>query len=181
MWIWQMPTTFLLPLHFTQPQLYIIKPCVALVSICSPCHLTSTGWQFNGSGTCTQIPQLPSDPPLNPNPKRSCVQSFPTRIAEDLLWVWGEAGPEAEVEAAAAPLPTLAPEIGQFGDQAYWSSKLFLEEGTYLGRWYQRYFMLQPKRHLPAFVDAWLLLANRFLLLLLAACLSVVGDSSNRY
>ncbi|WIA38769.1 hypothetical protein OEZ86_002061 [Tetradesmus obliquus] len=96
------------------------------------------GWQFNGSGACTDIPQQPAGAPP-PNAKRSCVTSYPTAVSEQLLWVWADAGPDAAAEAAAAPPRGMAPEVDEFGPDGFWSTKLFMHGNTTLGSWYQRY------------------------------------------
>eukprot|EP00775_Hariotina_reticulata_P009176 gene9176-9342_t len=74
------------------------------------------GWQFDSTGSCANIPQLPAGAKA-PSPARS---------------------PGAVEEALATPAAQLAPEIAQFGREAYWSSKLFLAGQTALGFWYQR-------------------------------------------
>ena len=53
------------------------------------------GWQFDGAGACTSIPQLPAG--TAPNQQRSCVSAFPTT----------EAG-------AAPPVPATAHDSHQF-------------------------------------------------------------------
>jgi phenylpropionate dioxygenase-like ring-hydroxylating dioxygenase large terminal subunit len=62
------------------------------------------------------------------NTRASCAQSFPTKAAEGLLWVWPDGGAAADQEAAAAFWPGVAPELDQYGDAAYGSSH----------RWYYR-------------------------------------------
>jgi phenylpropionate dioxygenase-like ring-hydroxylating dioxygenase large terminal subunit len=79
------------------------------------------GWQFNGAGQCTSIPQLA--PGATINQKASCVASFPTKAAEGLLWVWADAGPGSEQEAAAAPWRGVAPELDQYGPAAFVSNR----------------------------------------------------------
>eukprot|EP00879_Flechtneria_rotunda_P017557 GHRR01018407.1.p1 GENE.GHRR01018407.1~~GHRR01018407.1.p1 ORF type:complete len:585 (+),score=188.77 GHRR01018407.1:338-2092(+) len=61
------------------------------------------GWQFNGRGTCTNIPQIGDSAKMHAAcaSPRACVASFPTTDSEGLLFAWLEAGPQAEAEAAA--------------------------------------------------------------------------------
>ncbi|KAG2442761.1 hypothetical protein HXX76_002842 [Chlamydomonas incerta] len=68
------------------------------------------GWEFDGDGHCTRVPQLAADPRAAATAcgsVRSCVSSFPTRVHDGVLWAWLEAGPAAAAAAAAAPLPRL--------------------------------------------------------------------------
>jgi phenylpropionate dioxygenase-like ring-hydroxylating dioxygenase large terminal subunit len=83
--------------------MHLLYVCVAYVL---------TGWQFNSSGACTDIPQQPPGA-APPNAKRSCVASYPTAVSEALLWVWADSGPNAEAEAAATPLRGMAPEADE--------------------------------------------------------------------
>jgi nitrite reductase/ring-hydroxylating ferredoxin subunit len=79
------------------------------------------GWQFDGAGQCTSIPQLAPGAAINQ--KASCVASYPTKEAEELLWVWADAGPGAEQEAAAAPWRGVAPQLDQYGAAAFASNR----------------------------------------------------------
>ncbi|AKG21962.1 aromatic ring-hydroxylating dioxygenase subunit alpha [Calothrix sp. 336/3] len=61
------------------------------------------GWQFDDQGICTQIPQADNPEILSKNQENFCVQGFPTRQEQELLWVWLDLNsPEL---AAATPLP----------------------------------------------------------------------------
>lgn len=64
------------------------------------------GWQFDQQGTCTAIPQAENPEILNSNKDRFCVQTFPTRQANDLLWVWLDA--DSSGQAHNTPLPLSA-------------------------------------------------------------------------
>jgi phenylpropionate dioxygenase-like ring-hydroxylating dioxygenase large terminal subunit len=61
------------------------------------------GWRFNGEGQCTSIPQA-ADGAAEATAcasSRSCVQSYPVQIQQGMLWVWGDKGPTAFIDAAA--------------------------------------------------------------------------------
>ncbi len=45
------------------------------------------GWQFDGEGICTHIPQAEKPEILTKNRDNFCVVSLPVRQANDLLWV----------------------------------------------------------------------------------------------
>ena len=63
------------------------------------------GWQFDGEGTCTHIPQWVPGTDL---PIRSCVRSYPVTIRRDIVWIWA-----GEAEAAD---PALLPVTEQPAD-----------------------------------------------------------------
>ncbi|KAG2450108.1 hypothetical protein HYH02_000211 [Chlamydomonas schloesseri] len=68
------------------------------------------GWEFDGDGRCTRVPQLAADPRAAATARgspRSCLTSFPVRVHDGVLWAWLEAGPGAAAAAAATPLPRL--------------------------------------------------------------------------
>ncbi|KAI8473697.1 MAG: hypothetical protein J3K34DRAFT_173507 [Monoraphidium minutum] len=61
------------------------------------------GWSFDGSGACTNIPQL-GDPKARATAcasARTCVASYPTATEDGLLFAWLEAGPRGAAAAAA--------------------------------------------------------------------------------
>jgi hypothetical protein len=66
----------------------------------------NSGWRFDGSGRCTAIPQIgdAEAAAAATAAPRACLQTFPTRMQGDLLFVWLESGPAAEAEAAATPV-----------------------------------------------------------------------------
>jgi phenylpropionate dioxygenase-like ring-hydroxylating dioxygenase large terminal subunit len=61
------------------------------------------GWQFDPQGICTQIPQLDQEKLDKNIQQQFCVQAFPTREEQDLLWVWAD--PQSEDLAKTTPLP----------------------------------------------------------------------------
>ncbi|KAK9867348.1 hypothetical protein WJX84_010011 [Apatococcus fuscideae] len=64
------------------------------------------GWQFNGQGKCTAIPQAADAAAEQKMCKQeeSCVKKFPVKESIGLLWVWPESGPMASLEAATKSL-----------------------------------------------------------------------------
>jgi pheophorbide a oxygenase len=62
------------------------------------------GWQFDGRGACTAIPQLPAGDETARSAalgsRRSCVSVYPTREHDGVVWVWADAHSAAEAEAA---------------------------------------------------------------------------------
>eukprot|EP00775_Hariotina_reticulata_P012888 gene12888-13014_t len=79
------------------------------------------GWQFDGSGKCSGVPQLLPGSPLSS--RRSCVTSYPTRLAEGLLWVWPDASPNAAIDSSTeSSWPGLAPELDKLGEGAFSST-----------------------------------------------------------
>ncbi|WIA09707.1 hypothetical protein OEZ85_009091 [Tetradesmus obliquus] len=72
------------------------------------------GWEFNGAGACTRIPQI-GDERAHATAcasQRSCVASYPVKEVQGLLWVWPDASPEGAAAAAAAA-PALIAELDQ--------------------------------------------------------------------
>lgn len=66
------------------------------------------GWEFNEKGSCTRIPQADNSELIEKNKDNFCVVVFPTRQANDLLWVWAD--PKTTEQAENTPLP-LSPQI----------------------------------------------------------------------
>lgn len=67
------------------------------------------GWSFDGSGTCTKIPQaMPEGPEARAvrSPK-ACAIKFPTLVSQGLLFVWPD---ENGWEKAAATKPPMCVE-----------------------------------------------------------------------
>lgn len=64
-------------------------------------------WEFNENGTCTKIPQLGDvqDPVIVQNPQ-SCATSYPTRIAQGLLWIFPFPGESTSKQAKPLALIT---------------------------------------------------------------------------
>eukprot|EP00741_Cyanophora_paradoxa_P005453 tig00000889_g5288.t1 len=48
------------------------------------------GWQFNGAGECTRIPQLPAGVAVNG--RRACAAAHAVAVRQGVVFVWGEAG-----------------------------------------------------------------------------------------
>ncbi|MFM6194680.1 MAG: Rieske 2Fe-2S domain-containing protein [Planktothrix sp.] len=63
------------------------------------------GWEFNSKGTCTRIPQA-ENPQLVKD--KFCVQTFPTREQQEILWVWAD---PLSPELAAETLLPLADQV----------------------------------------------------------------------
>ncbi|KAI8465279.1 MAG: pheophorbide a oxygenase [Monoraphidium minutum] len=80
------------------------------------------GWEFDGSGACTAIPQI-GDAKAKAaalGSKRSCVTAYPLKSINGLLWVWAD--PASAPEAAAAPM-ALIPEddmAAEWAPTTYW-------------------------------------------------------------
>ena len=62
------------------------------------------GWAFSGKGNCEVIPQQPSGGQAHTS-NRACVRSYPTAIAQGLLFVY----PGIEENAAKTPVPIIEP------------------------------------------------------------------------
>eukprot|EP00611_Tribonema_gayanum_P013115 TRINITY_DN2389_c1_g1_i4.p1 TRINITY_DN2389_c1_g1~~TRINITY_DN2389_c1_g1_i4.p1 ORF type:complete len:577 (-),score=158.80 TRINITY_DN2389_c1_g1_i4:654-2156(-) len=58
---------------------------------------TYHGWEFDGDGTCTNIPQATTDAAAAS--RRACAQSVPVQIATGLVWVWPDTSPEGLAES----------------------------------------------------------------------------------
>lgn len=66
------------------------------------------GWEFDEEGFCTRIPQADNSEIVSKNPQNFGVEVFPSREANDLLWVWAD--PKSPEIAENTPLP-LSPQI----------------------------------------------------------------------
>ena len=62
------------------------------------------GWAFSGEGNCEVIPQQPSEGQAHTS-NRACVRSYPTAIAQGLLFVY----PGIKENAAKTPVPIIEP------------------------------------------------------------------------
>lgn len=61
------------------------------------------GWEFDTQGTCTRIPQAENPELVDKNRQNFCVSAFPTREAQEMLWIWADrTSPEL---AERTPLP----------------------------------------------------------------------------
>ncbi|CAM9359646.1 unnamed protein product [Ascophyllum nodosum] len=56
-------------------------------------------WRFDADGKCLNIPQSESGGRDEAQPK-ACAKVYPTQVAQDIIWVWGENGPDAALESA---------------------------------------------------------------------------------
>jgi len=61
------------------------------------------GWQFDKAGNCTAIPQAEKPDLIKQNQAQLCVKVFPSKEAQELLWVWLD--PETAELADSTPLP----------------------------------------------------------------------------
>lgn len=52
------------------------------------------GWSFDKGGGCTNIPQLPEGPGKVQALAKGCATHFPTRVLDDVLFVWLDVSPE---------------------------------------------------------------------------------------
>lgn len=68
------------------------------------------GWQFDGGGHCTRIPQAANPEILEKTPDQFCLTSLPVRVAQDLLWVWPDVDHTDLAKATKLPL---SPQIAQ--------------------------------------------------------------------
>ncbi|KXZ51974.1 hypothetical protein GPECTOR_11g96 [Gonium pectorale] len=69
------------------------------------------GWQFDGRGACTHIPQLRGDDKAQQvacASRRACVRAFPVQEVHGLLWVLPDSSEAAWSKAAEKPLPANA-------------------------------------------------------------------------
>ncbi|CAN0162824.1 unnamed protein product [Ectocarpus sp. 12 AP-2014] len=55
-------------------------------------------WRFDADGKCLSIPQSDRGGKDETNP-RACAKLYPTQVAQDMVWVWGENGPDAVLES----------------------------------------------------------------------------------
>ncbi|KAK9909088.1 hypothetical protein WJX75_006990 [Coccomyxa subellipsoidea] len=68
------------------------------------------GWRFDGDGKCTDIPQS-LDPKANAaacNNPRSCATARPTKVVQNMIFVWGSSSPGAAEDAEATPVPVIS-------------------------------------------------------------------------
>lgn len=61
------------------------------------------GWEFDAEGICTRIPQAENPELVEKNRQNFCARAFPTREAQEMLWIWADrTSPEL---AERTPLP----------------------------------------------------------------------------
>ena len=75
-------------------------------------------WRFDSEGNCVSIPQSKDEQTeakhcSNP---RSCAVAYPTQERQGLLWVWAEAGSQAEIESQLKT-PRIIPELEDKSDR----------------------------------------------------------------
>ncbi|PNW70550.1 hypothetical protein CHLRE_17g724600v5 [Chlamydomonas reinhardtii] len=90
------------------------------------------GWQFDGRGACTHIPQLRNDEKAQQvacASRRSCVRAYPTQVAHGLLWVLPDSSAAGWEKAGTVPV-TAIPELLAPGGSANGRSQF--------GNWYAR-------------------------------------------
>lgn len=66
-------------------------------------HLQCTyhGWQFDASGSCTNIPQIGDDKAHATacSSPRACVETYPVQVLQDMLWVFADSSVEGWIAA----------------------------------------------------------------------------------
>ncbi|GAV73168.1 Rieske domain-containing protein/PaO domain-containing protein [Cephalotus follicularis] len=64
------------------------------------------GWSFDGSGSCTRIPQASSEGPeaRAVRSPRACATKFPTMVSQGLLFVWPDENGWERAKAAKPPM-----------------------------------------------------------------------------
>ncbi|MGF1489587.1 MAG: Rieske 2Fe-2S domain-containing protein [Prochloraceae cyanobacterium] len=70
------------------------------------------GWHFNSSGKCTQIPAFYKEDFSQKNiceDKQAMVKTYPSLVSQDLLWIWPDNSPVAEIESKSSQ-PAIMPE-----------------------------------------------------------------------
>mmetsp|Transcript_48579 Transcript_48579/g.128363 ORF Transcript_48579/g.128363 Transcript_48579/m.128363 type:complete len:553 (+) Transcript_48579:100-1758(+) len=86
------------------------------------------GWRWNGEGKLMALPQATEEqlPRLQAN-ARSCASTRPTQVRHGVLWVWGECGPDAALEAALVEPNNIKemedPELEDRASMGCWSSR----------------------------------------------------------
>ncbi|CAM9179351.1 unnamed protein product [Discosporangium mesarthrocarpum] len=81
------------------------------------------GWEFNGDGTCENVPQAEENLLSNVvSSKRACALQVPTTVAQGKLWAWPDGTPHG-VEASRCKLPTTLPDM---------------DDPEFNGNWYMR-------------------------------------------
>eukprot|EP00904_Undaria_pinnatifida_P002163 jgi/Undpi1/11948/HiC_scaffold_4.g01647.m1 len=64
-------------------------------------------WRFDSDGKCLSIPQSESGGRDEAQPS-ACAKVYPTQVAQGIIWVWGENGPDAVLESAVTSPPLIA-------------------------------------------------------------------------
>ena len=67
------------------------------------------GWRFDGNGACVDVPQEADANKLErirANPRSKCG-SFPSKVINDVLWVWPDSSENAVLESELTPPPVM--------------------------------------------------------------------------
>ncbi len=73
------------------------------------------GWEFEGSGACTKIPQMDpdaADTHAAMHSRRACATALPTQEAQGMVWVWPDTS-EAGLQAAKVTSPNLMTDVDE--------------------------------------------------------------------
>ncbi|MBF2007808.1 MAG: Rieske 2Fe-2S domain-containing protein [Chlorogloeopsis fritschii C42_A2020_084] len=76
-------------------------------------------WRFNSEGSCVSIPQSKDKQTeaKHLSNQKSCAVVYPTQECQGLLWVWAEAGTQAQLESQQCT-PRIIPELRDNSDRA---------------------------------------------------------------
>jgi len=76
------------------------------------------GWRFDSKGNCVSIPQSQDKQTeaRHCSNRKSCAVAYPTQERQGLLWVWTEAGSQAEEESQLRA-PRIIPELESNSDR----------------------------------------------------------------
>jgi phenylpropionate dioxygenase-like ring-hydroxylating dioxygenase large terminal subunit len=98
-------------------------------------------WRFDSDGNCVSIPQSKdkqTEAKHCSNPK-SCAVAYPTQERQGLLWVWPEAGSQAQIESRLRT-PRIIPELEDNSDKVVkllGVYAIFPMDGTFSWRMWQ--------------------------------------------
>ncbi|KAL3160408.1 hypothetical protein ABBQ32_010732 [Trebouxia sp. C0010 RCD-2024] len=89
------------------------------------------GWRFNAEGACTTIPQAESAEAERKSAghPRACVPKYPVQVQHHLVWVWGDASPNAQLECLSKQ-PAVIEQL-QHEDQVLYLHPWFMREMPY--------------------------------------------------
>jgi len=75
-------------------------------------------WRFDSEGNCVSIPQSKDKQTeaMHCSNRKSCAVAYPTQERQGLLWVWSEAGSQAQFESQSRP-PRIIPELENDSDR----------------------------------------------------------------
>jgi phenylpropionate dioxygenase-like ring-hydroxylating dioxygenase large terminal subunit len=82
-------------------------------------------WRFDYQGNCISIPQSKDQQTeaRNCSNPKSCAVAYPTQERQGLLWVWAEAGSQAQIESQSQT-PRIVPELEEDSQrvvQGFWN------------------------------------------------------------